>query len=157
MVKVSPATSTLPEPLDVVCPLIVELDRRAEVGLGALRPGVGHQQWELIRVQAMAIAENSKGILTDNITSLRHVICAKHSQVSQESYLAVTTTTRKEISMIFSPESEDPLAAAFPTRTPSSNSRLESKQQVGYCAFLTICSPACSLVTSGAPGAVRPP
>ena len=139
-------------------PLIVELDRRAEVGLGALRPGVGHQQRELVRVETMAQAENLKGILTDNITSLRHVICAKCSQVSQEYYLAVTTTTRKGISMFFfSPESEDPLAAAFPTRIPSSNSRLESKQQVAYCAFLTICSPACSLVTSGAPGAVRPP
>ena len=40
-----------------MCPLIVEPNRCAEVGLGALRLGVGHQQRELIRVEAMARAE----------------------------------------------------------------------------------------------------
>ena len=70
-------TSTLPKPLDVVRPLIVELDRRAEVGLGALRPGVGHQQRELVRVQAMAIAEISQA---NESKAHKPFYCAKCSQ-----------------------------------------------------------------------------
>ena len=130
--QTSVGTSVVPESLDVVRPLIVESHWCAEVRLGALRLDVGHQERELIRVKAMARAEtvNKLNAHLRVILGFSFLLFKKATRVlsSQETYLAVTTTNRKVVSMFFSPESEDPLFVRLPGSLPPTQGQKRSSR-----------------------------